>query len=140
MNINKELLIFKRKYPLTIAFRLFKHSEIIKKHLKPDENVLFVFCGQKNVSSFHIINTCVMALTNKRIMIGQKRVLWGYFFTSITPDMYNDIKVKKNLIWSDLEIDTIKENIYLSNLDPDAAIEIESIITDYMIKEKKKYD
>ena len=130
---------FKKKFPLTVAFRTRKHSKIIDMHLNPNEKLLYVFCGQKNVSSLMFINSCVVALTNKRIMIGQKRLLWGYFFTTITPDLYNDLKVRKNLIWSDVEIDTVKENVYISNLDPKAAIEIETVITEFMMKEKKKY-
>ena len=50
-----------------------------------------------------------------------------------------NLKVRKNLIWSDVEIDTIKENVYISNLDPDGAIEIETKITEFMMKEKRKY-
>ena len=53
--------------------------------------------------------------------------------------MYNDLKVRKNLIWSDIEIDTIKENVYISNLDPMGAVEVETCITEFMMKEKKKY-
>ncbi len=139
MNVYQEIKKFKRKYKKTIAFRLKQHSSVIETHLNPYEELLYVFCGQKNVSSFMFINSCVIALTNKRIMIGQKRLLWGYFFTAITPDMYNDLKVRKNLIWSDIEIDTIKENVYISNLDPLAAVEIETKITDFMMREKKKY-
>lgn len=130
---------FKKDFSKTVAFRIKKHAAVVQKHLNPEEKVLYVFCGQKNFSSFSIINSCVVALTNKRIIIGQKRLLWGYFFTSITPDMYNDLKVRKNLVWSDVEIDTIKENVYISNLDPDGAIEIETKITEFMMKEKKKY-
>ena len=130
---------FKKRFPLTEAFRVRKHSNIIDMHLNPDEKVLYVFCGQKNVSSLMLINSCVVALTDKRIMIGQKRVLWGYFFTTITPDLYNDLKVRKNLIWSDVEIDTVKETVYISNLDPKAAVEVETVITEFMMKEKKKY-
>ncbi len=130
---------FKRKFSRTVAFRLKKHSEVIQKHLNPEEKVLFAFCGQKNVPSLIFINSCVVALTNKRIVIGQKRVLWGYFFTAITPDMYNDLKVRKNLIWSDVEIDTIKERVYISDLDPEGAIAIETNITEFMMKEKRKY-
>ena len=139
MNIYEMVKEFKKKYSKTVAFRLKKHSEIVSKHLNPEEKVLYVFCGQKNFSSLRIINSCVVALTNKRIIIGQKRLFWGYFFTAITPDMYNDLKVRKNMIWSDVEIDTIKENIYISNLDPEAAVEIETNITKFMMKEKKKY-
>jgi len=139
MEVYEGVKRFKKDFSKTIAFRVKKHSEVIEKHLNPEEKVLYAFCGQKNVSSLSIINSCVVALTNKRLIIGQKRLLWGYFFTAVTPDMYNDLKVRKNLIWSDVEIDTIKENIYISNLDPEGAIEIETNITEFMMKEKKKY-
>lgn len=140
MSVYSEVKKFKHRFPKTIAFRIKSHSEIVEKHLNPDEKLLYVFCGQKNFSSFVFINSCVVALTNKRIMIGQKGLLWGYLFTTITPDLYNDLKVRKNIIWSDIEIDTVKENVYISNLDPGAAIEIETKITDFMMKEKKKYE
>ena len=139
MSVYEMALKFKRDYPGTVAFRIKKHSEVIEKHLNPGEKVLYVFCGQKNTQSYMFINSCVVALTNKRIMIGQKRVLWGYFFTTITPDLYSDLKVRKNLIWSDIEIDTIHENVYLSNIHPDGAVEAETNITEFMMKEKKKY-
>ena len=139
MEIYNEVKKFKRKYSKTVAFRLKQHSSVVQEHLNPGEKVLYVFCGQKNFSSFMFINSCVVALTNKRIMIGQKGLFWGYLFTTITPDLYNDLKVRKNIIWSDIEIDTVKENVYISNLDPNGAIEIETKITDFMMSEKKKY-
>lgn len=138
-NIYEKAKEFKNKFSKTIAFRIKKHAEVVEMHLNPSEEVLFAFCGQKNKESLLFINSCVVALTNKRIIIGQKRLLWGYFFTAITPDMYNDLKVRKNLIWSDIEIDTIKENVYISNLDPRGAVEVETCITEFMMKEKKKY-
>lgn len=139
-SVYEQVREFKRKFPGTVAFRIKKHSAIIEKHLNPGEKVLYAFCGQKNVQSYMLINSCVVVLTNKRIMIGQKRVLWGYFFTTITPDLYNDLKVTKNLIWSDVEIDTVKENVYLSNIHPDGAVEIETTITEFMMKEKRHYE
>ena len=139
-SVYSEVKKFMKKYPKTVAFRLKKHSEVIELHLNPDEKVLYAFAGQNNSSSILICNSCVVALTNKRIMIGVKRVLWGYFFTTVTPDMYNDLEVNNNLIWSAIEIDTLKENIYLSNLDPRGAIEAETKITDFMMKEKRKYE
>ncbi len=107
-NVYKMVRDFKNKFPKTVAFRIKKHSFIVEKHLNPEEKVLFAFCGQKNRQSLMLINSVVVALTNKRIIIGQKRLLWGYFFTAITPDMYNDLKVRKNMVGSDIEIDTIK--------------------------------
>ena len=139
-SVYEQVKDFKKKYPGTVAFRIKKHSSIIEKHLNPGEKVLYAFCGQKNFQSYMIINSCVVVLTNKRIMIGQKRLLWGYFFTTITPDLYNDLKVTKNLIWSDIEIDTVKENVYLSNIHPDGAVEVETTITEFMMKEKRHYE
>ena len=130
---------FKTKFKGTVAFRIKEHAEVVQKHINPDEKILYAFCGQKNYSSIMFINSCVVALSNKRILIGQKRLLWGYFFTTITPDMYNDLKVRKNLIWSDIEIDTIKENVYISNLSPEGAVDVETVITSFMMEEKKKY-
>ena len=130
---------FKKKYPSTIAFRVKKHCEIIDMHLNPDEEIIYAFAAQKNESSLMIFNTNVIALTNKRIMIATKRVLWGYFFISITPDMYNDITICRKLIWGDVTIDTIKETVVLSNISPQALPEIETVISEYMMKEKKKY-
>ena len=108
---------FKKKYPLTVAFRLDKHAKVIEKHLNDGEEIINAFCAQKNESSVMVCNSCVVAITNNRLLVAQKRFLWGYFLTSITPDMYNDIKVIRNLVWSDIEIDTITENIYLSNIE-----------------------
>ena len=81
----------------------------------------------------------MIALTNKRILIGQKRLIFGYFFTAITPDMFNDLKVKAGIIWGRIYIDTVKEYIPLSNIQKDALDEIETNITEYMMEEKKKY-
>lgn len=130
---------FKRKYPLTVAFRLKQHCNIIDKHLNPDEEVLYAFVAQKNVDSFDIVNTNAVALTNKRIMIATKKMMWGYRFVSITPDMFNDLTVSKDLLWGKVQIDTIKEEVVLSNIDPKALPEIETNITSYMMEEKKKY-
>ena len=130
---------FKKKYPLTIAFRLKKHSKVIERHLNPDERILYAFAAQKNNSSFEIFYTNVIALTNKRILIATKRLLWGYFFVTITPDMFNDLTIRKSLIFGTVIIDTVKERIQLSNIDPNALDEIETIISEYMMEEKKKY-
>ncbi len=130
---------FKKRYPLTIAWRLKKHSKIIDLHLNPGEEVKYVFACQKNDNPIDIITTYVIALTNKRILLGQKRLLFGYFFTAITPDMFNDLEVKMGIVWGKIIIDTVKETVYLSNIERDALDEIETNITEYMMKEKQKY-
>lgn len=130
---------FKNKYPMTISWRLKQHSKIVNLYLNPDEEVLYAFAAQKNDNPFDIITTCAVVLTNKRILIGQKRLLFGYFYTAITPDMFNDITVKMGLIWGKICIDTIKETVTLSNIQREALDEIETAVTEYMITEKQKY-
>lgn len=129
---------FRRKYPLTLAFRLRAHSKILAKHLNPGEKIKYVFAAQKGTSSLDIVSTYVIAITDKRIMIARKRFVFGYFFIAVTPDMFNDIKVKMGIVWAKVEIDTIKEFIVLSNVQSSAAKEIETAITQYVLKEKKK--
>lgn len=138
-NVYLKVKEFKRKYPKTIAWRLKQNSKVVQMHLNPGEKVLYAFCGQKNNNVLDIITTCVVAITNRRLIIGQKRVVFGYFYYAITPDMYNDLQVRKGLIWGDVIIDTIKEVVYISNVDPDGLIEIETAVTEYMMREKKKY-
>jgi len=130
---------FKSQYPLTIAWRLRAHSKVIERHLNPGETVNFVFAAQKGYSSYDIFSTFVVVLTNKRILLAQKRVLWGYTFLSVTPDMFNDLTVHSGLIWGKVYIDTIKETMILSNIDKSALDPIETQVTEYMMKEKKKY-
>lgn len=129
----------KKKYGGTISWRLKAHAKVIAKHLNEGEEILYAFCGQKNYSSLNIFNTYAVVLTNKRIMIAQKRLLFGYFFLSITPEMFNDITIKCGIIWAKVKIDTIKEEVTLSNISKKAVAEIETTITDYMMTEKRKY-
>lgn len=130
---------FMKKYPMTVAWRVKQHCKVIDKHLNPGEEILYVFAGQKNDRAVDLFNSCVIVLTNKRIMVATKRVLFGYFLTSITPDMYNDLTVSKRIFWGAVVIDTVKEVITISNIDSKALSEIETNITEIMIKNKKEY-
>ncbi|HHX17077.1 MAG TPA: hypothetical protein GX725_04135 [Mollicutes bacterium] len=130
---------FKAKYPFTVTWRLKAHCKVIEKHLSFDEKIVYAFAAQKNNNSFDIVTTCVVALTEKRLVIAQKRVLFGYFFYSITPDMFNDLQIRHGLLWGRIYIDTINEMVILSNISKKALIEIEKNISSYMMEEKKKY-
>lgn len=121
---------FKKKYPLTICFRLKKHCKIIEKHLNPGEEIIYAFPAQKNSSVFEIFYTNVVALTNKRIIIATKRVLWGYFLVTITQEMFSDLTIRKGLIFGSVLIDTVKEKVILSNIDPRALDEIETTFSE----------
>ena len=107
-SVYKELKNFKSKYPSTIAWRLKAHSKVIEKHLNPGEEILYVFAAQKGFSSIDIFSTYAVVLTNKRILMAQKRVLFGYLFLAVTPDMFNDLTVNTGIIWAKVNIDTVK--------------------------------
>lgn len=137
--VYEQVLKFKERHPMTVAWRLRQNASIVEKHLNPGEKPLYSFAAQKNDSPFNIWGTAVITLTSKRILIGRKRVVFGYFLNSITPDMFNDLKVSSGIIWGKVYIDTIKEFITLSNISKEALVEIESEVSSYMLEEKKKY-
>lgn len=137
--VYKQVLKFKAKYPMTIGWRIGFNSSVVDKHLNPDEKVLYSFIAQKNDNPLNIIGSAVVCLTTKRLLIGRKRVLFGYFLNAITPDMFNDLKITSGLIWGKVHIDTVKEYITLSNLDKRSLVEIETVISSYMMEEKQKY-
>lgn len=137
--IYDKLKEYKSKYPATIAWRLSAHAKVVEKHLNPGEEVNYAFAAQKGFSSTELFNTFAIVLTNKRIILAQKRVLFGYVFLAITPDMFNDLTVESGLIWGKINIDTIKETVVFSNISKKSLDEIETNITEYMMEEKKKY-
>ena len=130
---------FKRKYPFTIAFRLKAHAKVAAQFVGSDEKIIYVFAAQKNFQSYEIINTNIVILTNKRLIVATKRLIFGYFFNMITPEMFNDLTIKDGIIWGKVIIDTVKEQVILSNIDHRALAEIENNITKVMLEEKKKY-
>ena len=138
-DIQKLCSDFLKKYPLTITWRIRQHSKVIAKHLNPGEEIHFIFPAQKNSNVLNIYSTCIVALTSKRILIAQKNVFWGYKLISITPDMFNDFEVYKGLIFGKIDIDTVKEVIRLSDIDPRALPEIETNLSEYLLKVKPKY-
>lgn len=139
MDVYKEAKKFKKKYPLTIAWRLKSNVSIIEKHLNEGEIVNYVFVGQKSNSIYDIFSTGVVALTNKRILIGRKRVFFGYALDSVMPYMYNDLNVRAGVIFGKIVIDTVKEEIIFGKIDKKALNEIETNISELMIKLKKEY-
>lgn len=123
---------------MTIGWRLKKNSAIIDRHLNPGEEIRYAFVAQKNDRFYTIINTAIVALTNKRLLIGRDRVVVGYFLDSVTPDLFNDLKVRSGFIWGKVEIDTVKEFITLTNIDKHALSEVETAISSFMVEMKQK--
>ena len=129
---------FKKRYPMTVAWRLNSHSKVIKKHLSSDEAILYVFAGQKSPFIWDMFSTYLVALTNKRILVAEKRLLFGYYFISVTPEMFNDLSVQSGIIWGKVFIDTIKEQVIINNIDKRALAEIQNRVSEYMLEEKRK--
>ncbi len=139
MSVYELVKNFKKKYPATIAWRLFQNASVVEEHLNDDEEILFAFAGQKNDNFLDFFTTAVVVLTNKRILIGQKRILFGYSLNSITPDLFNDMQIFQGFLWGKITIDTVKETVILTNLAKSSLIEIETVISSFMMEEKKKY-
>lgn len=138
-NIYNLVKKFHNNYSGGIAWRLKQHCKVIDKHLNPGEDVLYAFCGQKNFGTFEMFNTYVCVITSKRMLFAHKNLLWGYVLSSVTPDMYNDLQVYQGLIWGKIVIDTVKEQIVLTNLPKNGLDDIETNISEYMMEQKKEY-
>ncbi len=53
-------------------------------HLNPGEEVRYAFACQKYFPTFDFITTCVVAVTNKRLLIGTKKGFYlGIFITQL---------------------------------------------------------
>lgn len=86
-----------------------KHFTVIQEALLPDEDVLCVFIGLHNyVSTTKHDNNFAYAITNKRIIMGQKKVI-GQTSQVILLDNVNDITFSSGLVFGKITIDTIKE-------------------------------
>ena len=138
--VYKSVLDFKKRHRTTIAWRLKAHSRIVEEHLNNDETVLYSFAAQKGLSSFDIASTYVIVVTEKRIILAQKRLFFGYFYYSITPDLFNDLTIKMGLIWGKVIIDTVKETVTLSYVSKEALQEIETVISKYMLQKKRMFE
>ena len=139
MTVLQELRKFKKKYPLTIAWRLDKHAKIIETHLNNGEKVIYAFAGQKGQKYYDFFNTSVIVLTNERILIGTKRVIAGYALDSVMPYMFNDLNVRSGVFWGKICIDTAKEEVTITKLDNLSLSEVETAISENMMKMKQRY-
>ena len=131
---------FLTRNPGTIAWRLKQHCKVASKHINDDEEVLYAFAAQKGPSALDIISTHVVVVTDKRLVVAQKRLFFGYLYYSITPDLYIDLTIKMGLIWGNAVIDTVKETVVLSNLSASALREVETVLTKYMMQKKRELE
>ncbi len=137
MGVYEKVRRFKQKYPLTFAVRLRKHAMVVDNIIDKDEKVLYAFCGQRNDSQSFLFDSCVVALTNKRIIVGEKR-FFGYYLLTISTKLFNDLSLNSRIIWGRVEIDTVKENLFISNIDKRALDEIETKVHEIVLENNKR--
>ncbi len=114
-----------------------KHFEVIASNLRADEDVLFVFIGIHNyVSMSKHDNNFAYAITNNRILMGQKKVI-GQVFQSVALDQVNDVTFKSGLALGVITIDTIKETFNVA-LDKSQAKNINDRIHELLFDFKNK--
>ena len=92
--------------------------------------------GSDEHTKIDVTSSGIIAVTNKRLVIARDRVVIGYFFDSITPDLFNDLKVRSGIIWGKVIIDTVSELVILSNISKSALPEIEEEVTSAMLELK----
>lgn len=131
---------FLKRHPGTVAWRVKAHCSVAGKLINKDEEILYAFIAQKGPSTLDIISTHVVVITDKRIVVAQKRLFFGYLYYTITPDMFNDFTIKMGLIWGNAIIDTVKETVVLSNLSSGALREVETVLTKYMMQKKREIE
>ena len=86
-----------------------KHFQIIIDNLMTDEYIIFPFIGLHNyVSAKKHDNNFAYAVTNKRILMAQKRLV-GEAFQSVSWENVNDITFTTGMLFGVLTIDTFKE-------------------------------
>ena len=113
-----------------------KHFQIVENQLKDDEDVLVAFIGVKNfVDIAHHEDNWAYAITNKRIIIGQKGLI-GEKVDVISLRDLNDISFKKVLALGVLTIDTIKERFNVG-LDKNSATSIHELVTNALMDLKE---
>lgn len=139
-SIYEEAREFRKKYPLTVAFRLKANSAVVQKHLDAGETPLYTFVGQKRKDRMGRNQTAVVTITDKRILIGRSKLFnFGYTLNVITPDMFNDLRVECGPVFGSVILDTVKEKVVITHLDRRSLDDIENHVSGTMTNLKKEY-
>lgn len=91
-----------------------KHFSVVERQLGEDETVLFAFVGLYNyISATKNESNFAIAITNKRIIAGQKKV-FGENVKTIQRKNLNDISKSTGVLMGILTIDTLKETFNIA--------------------------
>ena len=123
---------FKEKYPGTIAFRLREHSDVAEDNLIDGEEVQYAFCGTDAAKKSRVV-----ALTDRRVIVARKELIYGSYCWSINRDQICSVSVSNGLLWSRVSIKTLTETFaYIDLIEPTALNEIQNNLTGKVITKK----
>lgn len=115
----------------------FKHFKVVESQLKDDEEVLVAFIGLKDLKGLtEHKGFWAFAITNKRIIIGQKGIV-GEKVDVVSLRDLNDISFRKGVVYGILTIDTIKEEFNVG-LDKVSATSIHELVTNALMDLKEE--
>lgn len=98
-----------------------KHLQLIVDALAPNEKILTVFIGFHNyISPSKHDNTFAYAITNKRFILAQKKMI-GSVFQTISLDNVNDVTLNKSFLKGIVTVDTIKETFNVKTANTSSA-------------------
>ena len=86
--VYEKVLGFKKRYPLTISWRLKAHSNLAYNLINKDEEVLYAFAAQKDPSAFNIFSTFVVWVPWVRGLHGG-RARHAEVGLAACPELYN---------------------------------------------------
>lgn len=112
-----------------------KSFEVVAKNLMPDEEALICFIGLHYSSPEHHCGNFAYAITNKRLILGQKKVI-GETVQFINLDNINDITLSTNAIYGYITFDTYKECFKVGFVNEDAR-KLYSILNSHFAEFKK---
>ena len=95
---------FKNKYPGTIAFRLNKHAKVIEDNLLEGEKVIHVYCGLNYQNE-----TIIVAVTDKRVIVGHKNIFFGSFCYSIDKSKICEVYASQGVMWGYVRMSTLTD-------------------------------
>ncbi len=109
MRTTQEMLDFLNQHHLA-SVESPKHVPLIEQSLMPNEVVLFIFCGNQNSQGLNSQGIHAYALTNKRFLISQAKVMFqkGNLrgVEAFTYDQIGGVMYNKNLLTGNISITT----------------------------------
>ena len=80
------VLEFKKRYPITVMWRIKKHCQVIEKHLNCSEKVLYAFAAQKNNNPLDVITSYVKNIIIPTVILAGEKDIVSYEHTKLIAD------------------------------------------------------